>query len=135
MDYKKAYKQIRILEIEVRSFADEGYKVRYDFERNLISWRDYYMWNNNFMKSMTDAKRRIIEEKLPGSRLIECVDAFMKGTVDEKDVLDRPAKWEITIEFNDKTKMKHSEEERFPAEWIEWRTMIEATTECTFRLH
>ena len=135
MDYKKAYKQIRILEIEVRSFADEGYKVRYDFERNLISWRDYYMWNNNFMKSMTDAKRRIIEEKLPGSRLIECVDAFMKGTVDETDVLDRPAKWEITIEFNDKTKMKHSEEERFPAEWIEWRTMIEATTECTFRLH
>jgi len=135
MDYKNAYKQIKILEIEVKSYSDEGYKVRYDFDRNLISWRDYYMWNNNFMKSITDAKMKILVEKLPESHIIECVDAFIEGTVDKENLLVRPAKWEISIEFNDKTKMKHSEEELFPHEWIEWRTIIEQTTECSFRLH
>lgn len=135
MDYKKAYGHIKILEIEVRSYADEGYKVRFDFERNLISWRDYYMWNNNFMKSMTDAKRHILDDRLPSSRILECLDSFINGTEDSLTLLTRPAKWEITVEFDDKTRMKHCEEENFPSEWIEWRSIIESTTECTFRLH
>lgn len=135
MDYKEAYEQIKVIEIEVRNYADEGYKVKYDFDNNIIQWRDYYMWNNNFTKCITDSKKKILDERLHKSKLIESLDSFINGTVKDKDILERSGKWEIKIEFNDGTKMRHKDEDRFPAAWIEWRTMIESTTECTFRLH
>ena len=135
MDTERSYAEIKILEVEVRSYSDEGYKVRYDFEKRLISWRDFYMWNNNFMKSITDSKMKILSERLPESRLLEWMDDFMSGNVADDKVLKRPGKWEVIVEFTDKTKIKHSGEEIFPAEWIELRSIIESTTECTFRLH
>jgi len=134
MDLRHAYGQIKILEIELRSYADEGYKVRYDFDRRLISWRDYYMWNNNFMKSITDAKMEILTKCLPGSKILEWVDDFRQGKYKEKNILKRPGKWTVTIEFEDET-VKYSDEEKFPAEWIELRSIVESTTECSFRLH
>ena len=135
MDYRKAYEHIKILEIEVQSYADEGYRVRYDFERNLISWRDYYMWNNNFMKSITDAKMQILSTRLPASRLLEVLDTFVNGTYSEYDILKRHGKWQLSVEFDDGKKISHSDADIFPVEWIEWRSIVEETTECTFRLH
>ena len=135
MDYKTAYGEIKNLEIEVRSYADEGYKVRYDLERKLIYWRDYYMWNNNFMKSITDAKLGILSSMLPESGLLEWMDKCIKGTYPAKKILERPGKWNITVEFTDGKKIRHSAEDKFPSEWIELRNIVESTTECTFRLH
>ncbi|SCW64808.1 hypothetical protein SAMN02910456_02352 [Ruminococcaceae bacterium YRB3002] len=135
MDYRIAYSEIKVLEIEVRSYADEGYRVRYDFGRGLISWRDYYMWNNNFMKSITDAKMEILSKRLPASRLLEVLDTFVKGNYSEYDILKRHGKWQIVVEFSDGMKISHTEEDIFPVEWIEWRSIVEGTTECTFRLH
>lgn len=135
MDFEKAYKEIKSLEIEVRSYSDEGYKVRYDFERNLISWRDYYMWNNNFMKSITENKMEILSSRLPSTRFIEAVVELNNGTYKEKDILIRPCKWHITIEFFNMPKMECTGEDRFPKEWIELRSIVENTTECSFRLH
>ena len=43
MDYNKAYGSIAVLEVEIRTFANEGYAVKYDFGRKVISWRDNYM--------------------------------------------------------------------------------------------
>jgi len=135
MDKSIAYDQIKILEVEVRSYSDEGYKVRYDFEKKLISWRDFYMWNNNFMKSLTDSKMEILADRLPKSHILESLDNFIKRKVSKENTLKRPGKWEITVEFNDKTKMNYSDADVFPIEWIELRSIIESTTECTFRLH
>ena len=65
MDYNKAYGSIAVLEVEIRTFANEGYAVKYDFERRVISWRDNYMWNNNFTRSISEDNLRLIREKLP----------------------------------------------------------------------
>ena len=42
MDFEKAYGSIAVLEVEIRTFANEGYAVKYDFGRKVISWRDNY---------------------------------------------------------------------------------------------
>ncbi len=135
MSMNMSYDQIKILEVEVRSYSDEGYKVRYDFEKRLISWRDFYMWNNNFMKSLTDSKLEILSKRLPESHILECLENYNKGKADPKNTLRRPGKWEITVEFNDAVRIKCSDADLFPVEWIELRSIIESTTECTFRLH
>ena len=57
------------------------------------------------------------------------------GTYKEKDILIRPCKWHITIEFFNMPKMECTGEDRFPKEWIELRSIVENTTECSFRLH
>ena len=67
MKADKRYGSITSLEVEISSFTGGGYKVRYDFVRRLISWNDGYMWNNNFMKSLTPEKLQVITSNLPGT--------------------------------------------------------------------
>ena len=63
MDFGKAYGAIDVLEVEIRTFANEGYAVKYDFGRKVISWRDNYMWNNNFTRSINDNNLALIKDK------------------------------------------------------------------------
>ena len=37
MDFENAYGSIAVLEVEIRTFANEGYAVKYDFGRRVIS--------------------------------------------------------------------------------------------------
>ena len=71
MDFEKAYGSIAVLEVEIRTFANEGYSVKYDFARKVISWRDNYMWNNNFTRSINDNNLALLKEKLPESGMLE----------------------------------------------------------------
>ncbi|MBO4604531.1 MAG: hypothetical protein J5657_04460, partial [Clostridiales bacterium] len=50
------YDDLVVLEVEIISFSNEGYKVKYDFRRKILSWRDNYMWNNNFTSLINDGK-------------------------------------------------------------------------------
>ena len=136
MDFKKAYKQIKSIEIEVRSYSDEGYKVRYDFERNLISWRDYYMWNNNFMKSMTGAKLNTLRERLPDTHMIEWMQGYNAGNLEKYGrCTANPSSWKIYVRFKDSSSIVSSHTKNFPKDWGKLKSIIEDTTECCFRLH
>ncbi len=135
MDFSKAYGSIAVLEVEIRTFANEGYAVKYDFERKVISWRDNYMWNNNFTRSINDDKMAIIMEKLPASGMLEWMHGYNLGLTDEygdKTVI--PGEWKIEVEFKDKTKMKAGAEQHFPKKWKNLKNLIEQTTGCSFVL-
>ena len=104
MDFKKAYGAINVLEVEIRDFANEGYAVKYDFGRKVISWRDNYMWNNNFTRAISDANSALINEKLPASGMLEWMEGYNKGLTDEYgDKTIIPGEWSIKVEFKDKT--------------------------------
>ena len=79
MDYKKAYGSINVLEVEIRTFANEGYAVKYDFSRKVISWRDNYMWNNNFTRSISDENLKLIRDQLPLSGMLEWMNGYNMG--------------------------------------------------------
>ena len=131
----KLYKDISVLEIEIRSFSNEGYKVKYDFAKNLISWRDNYMWNNNFMKSITDRKREVIDSKLPESGMLEWMEGYNAGDIAKYGrKTSIPGEWEINVTFVDGTRLKSGAVQNFPKKWDNLRIIIEETTECTFRL-
>ena len=135
MDFKKAYASIAVLEVEIRTFANEGYAVKYDFGRKVISWRDNYMWNNNFTRSIGEDKMSIIKEKLPESGMLEWMKGYNSGL--ENDFGDQtqiPGEWKITVEFEDKTKLTAGAEQHFPKKWKFLKNLIEKTTGCSFIL-
>ena len=135
MDFEKAYGSIAVLEVEIRTFANEGYSVKYDFERRVISWRDNYMWNNNFTRSISEENSKIINERLPLSGMLEWMNGYKLGLMDEYgDKTAIPGEWMIKVEFKDKTSMKAGAEQHFPKKWKNLQSMIEQTTGCTFTL-
>ena len=135
MDFEKAYGSIAVLEVEIRTFANEGYAVKYDFERKVISWRDNYMWNNNFTRSISADNMKYIREKLPLSGMLEWMNGYNLGLTEEygdKTVI--PGEWIIKVEFKDKTTMKSGAEQHFPKKWNNLQHMIEQTAGCSFTL-
>lgn len=135
MDYKKAYGSITVLEVEIRTFANEGYAVKYDFGRKVISWRDNYMWNNNFTRSISDDKMALIKEKLPESGMLEWMKGYEMGMTEEfGDKTVVPGEWSIKVEFDDKTRLVSGAEQHFPKKWKNLKILIEQTTGCSFLL-
>ena len=135
MDCEKEYGSITVLEVEIRTFANEGYAVKYDFVRKVISWRDNYMWNNNFTRSINETNMALIKEKLPESGMLEWMHGYNMGLVDEYgDKTAIPGEWSIEVEFKDKTKMKSGAEQHFPTKWKNLKNIIEETTGCSFVL-
>ena len=124
-----------MFEVEISSFTGGGYKVRYDFVRRLISWNDGYMWNNNFMKSLTLEKLEIITKNLPGTGVIEWMEGYNKGELAKYGLpTANPSSWRICFTFEDGSDLVSSHTKNFPKNWTKLKEIIEATTECCFRL-
>ncbi len=129
------YSSIKTLEVEISSFTGGGYKVRYDFARKLISWNDGYMWNNNFMKSLTPEKLQVINDNLPGTGLLEWMEGYNRGELAKYGApTANPSSWKIRVTFEDDTDLVSSHTKNFPKKWVKLKDIIEATTECCFRL-
>ena len=135
MDFEKAYGSIAVLEVEIRTFANEGYAVKYDFGRRVISWRDNYMWNNNFTRSLSEDNIKLIKETLPESGMLEWMNGYNLGLTEEYgDKTVVPGEWMIKVEFTDKTSMKSGAEQHFPKKWKKLQLLIEQTSGCSFML-
>ena len=135
MDFENAYGSIAVLEVEIRTFANEGYAVKYDFERRVISWRDNYMWNNNFTRAISEENIKMIREKLPESGMLEWMNGYNLGLTEEYgDKTVVPGEWLIKVEFKDKTSLKSGAEQHFPKKWNNLQHLIEQTTGCGFTL-
>lgn len=135
MDFEKAYGAINVLEVDIRTFANEGYSVKYDFERKVISWRDNYMWNNNFTRSISEDNMNFIRENLPESGMLEWMNGYNMGLTEKYgDKTAIPGEWTIKIEFKDKTSLKSGAEQHFPKKWKNLQHLIEKTTGCSFTL-
>ena len=126
---REMYDNIALLEVEISSFSGGGYKVKYDFERNLISWNDGYMWNNNFMKSMTGAKLDIIRERLPDTHMIEWMNGYNAGNLEKYGrCTANPSSWKSYVKFKDSSSIVSSHTKNFPKEWGKLKSIIEDTT-------
>ena len=135
MDFEKAYGSIAVLEVEIRTFANEGYAVKHDFGRRVISWRDNYMWNNNFTRSLSEDNIKLIKETLPESGMLEWMNGYNLGLTEEYgDKTVVPGEWMIKVEFTDKTSMKSGAEQHFPTKWKNLQHLIEQTSGCSFML-
>ena len=135
MDFENAYGSIAVLEVEIRTFANEGYAVKYDLERRVISWRDNYMWNNNFTRAISEENIKMIREKLPESGMLEWMNGYNLGLTEEYgDKTVVPGEWLIKVEFKDKTSLKSGAEQHFPKKWNNLQHLIEQTTGCGFTL-
>lgn len=132
---RNSYDDIVLLEISI-SNRSGGYKVKYDFEKNLITWTDSYMWNNNFMKHMNPGKTETMRTKLPKTDLLDWVEAYRAGKGDTLgNETANPSTWEVSILFNDDERLSATSTQHFPKKWNQLKLLVEETTACSFRLH
>lgn len=130
-----SYENIVKFEVVLSSSSGEGLKVRFDYEKELISWNDGYMWNNNFMKSLTSEKKEYLISSLPGTHMLEWMIQYNLGN--EEDVGHRtanPAIWQIKVLFDNGETISSTSCQHFPNDWAKLKEVIEKMTECTFRL-
>lgn len=135
MSFTVDYDKITVLEVGITSFGNEGYAVKYDFVKKVIQWRDSYMWNNNFTRSLNETDYNTLKEELPKSGMLEWMKGYNSGL--ENDFGDQsqiPGEWKITVEFEDKTKLTAGAEQHFPKKWKFLKNLIEKTTGCSFIL-
>lgn len=129
------YNNIVKFEAVLSSASGEGLKVRFDYVKRLISWSDGYMWNNNFMKSLTDEKYDYLVSNLPSTHMLEWMIQYNLGN--EEDVGHKtanPAIWQIKVMFDNDETLSSTSCQHFPNDWSKLKEIIEKLTECTFRL-
>ena len=135
MSFTVDYEKITVLEVGITSFGNEGYAVKYDFVKKVIQWRDSYMWNNNFTRSLNETDYNTLKNELPKSGMLEWMKGYNSGL--ENDFGDKtqiPGEWKITVVFDDDTKMTAGAEQHFPKKWKFLKNLIEKTTGCSFIL-
>ena len=136
MDLSGKYNSIAVIEVRIMTLANEGYSVKFNLVRKIMSWRDYYMWNNNFTRSLNETDYNTLKEELPKSGMLEWMKGYNSGL--ENDFGDQtqiPGEWKISIEFEDGTKLESGAEQNFPKDWNSLRSLIEKVTGCSFLLH
>ena len=136
MDLSGKYNSIAVIEVQIMTLANEGYSVKFNLNRKIMSWRDYYMWNNNFTRAISDDACTLIQQNLPKIGVIEWMMAYNDGLTDELgSKTPVPGEWKITVEFDDNTKRSSGAEQYFPKDWNSLRALIEKITGCSFVLH
>ena len=135
MSFAVDYDKITVLEVGITSFGNEGYAVKYDFIKKVIQWRDSYMWNNNFTRSLNDTDYNTLKEELPKSGMLEWIKGYNSNLADDfGDQTQIPGEWKITVTFDDNTKITAGAEQHFPKKWKFLKNLIEKTTGCSFIL-
>ena len=135
MEFDVAYDKIAVLEIGITTFGNEGYAVKFDFVKKVIQWRDSYMWNNNFTRSLNESDFKTIKEELPKSGMLEWMKGYNSGLAAEfGDQTPVAGEWKITVEFENGTKITAGAEQHFPKKWKLLKSLIERTTGCSFVL-
>ena len=136
MDLSGKYNSLAVIEVRIMTLANEGYSVKFNLTRKIMSWRDYYMWNNNFTRAISDDACSLIEQNLPKIGVIEWVMAYNDGFKDEiESKFTVPGEWKIILEFDDGTKLSAGAEQSFPKDWNSLKSLIEKVTGCSFLLH
>ncbi|MCQ2482441.1 MAG: hypothetical protein MJ153_03000 [Clostridia bacterium] len=129
------YEQIKTLEVGISNSSGGGYRVKYDLERRVINWTDEYMWNNNFMKTLSERKYALMREHLVQSGLLDWVQGYSEGKDSEFGKrVPTPANWNVNITFFDGTTVNAAANQHFPYKWNELRHIIEETSDCYFKL-
>jgi len=135
MSFTVDYEKITVLEVGITSFGNEGYAVKYDFVKKVIQWRDSYMWNNNFTRSLNETDYNTLKNELPKSGMLEWMKGYNSGLADDfGDKTQIPGEWKITVVFDDDTKLTAGAEQHFPKKWKFLKNLIEKTTGCSFIL-
>ena len=136
MDLSGKYNSIAVIEVRIMTLANEGYSVKFNLVRKIMSWRDYYMWNNNFTRAISDEACSLIEESLPKIGIIEWMMEYNDKLTDAiESKFPSQGEWKISIEFEDGTKLESGAEQNFPKDWNSLRSLIEKVTGCSFLLH
>lgn len=129
------YKEIKLFEVGLTARSGDGLKVKFDLEKQLISWSDGYMWSNNFMRSINNERLRMLAVKLPATGMLEWIEAYNNG---EEEIVGyrtaNPSTWKIEVVSYEGLRVSACATQNFPKNWSKLKEIIEEATECTFRL-
>ncbi|MBO7450582.1 MAG: hypothetical protein J6U54_09450 [Clostridiales bacterium] len=130
-----SYENILQFEVVLSSASGEGLKVKFDLQKELITWNDGYMWNNNFMRGISTENLAYLKEELPKTNMLEWMIKYNKGDMDDVGhPTANPSIWQIRVFFDNGETLSSTSCQHFPNDWNSLKELIEKLTSCTFRL-
>ena len=130
---KYTYNDVTVILAELSAYRKSALLVRIDLEKQILQWKDYYQWNNNFVRSLSPDNVRLVREKLPLTRLFQWEPGKKNDEVELSDI-SRDTIWQITVMFSDGNSAKYAGEKIFPEQWAEFRNMIEEIARIPFKV-
>ena len=132
--FMSAYDEIVCIEAELSGYRRGSLRVSIDMDKKLIHWKDSHQWNNNFMRSISTDKMKLLCDKLPATHILQWSTHYT-GLVSQDDIKScHDADWTVVISFRHKPQMRIVGSNQFPQEWRAFREMIESIAKIPFRL-
>ncbi len=132
--FMSAYDEIVCIEAELSGYRRGSLRVSIDMDKKLIHWKDSHQWNNNFMRSISTDKMKLLCDKLPTTHILQWSTHYT-GLVSQDDIKScHDADWTVVISFRHKPQMRIVGSNQFPQEWRAFREMIESIAKIPFRL-
>jgi len=147
----KDYSDIIRIEAEIFGYRKACLRATVYLDRRLIAWNDSLQWNNNFLRSLTpDCIAKIYEQiqrtgllswngnypepvKSPGSVDLGAAESGAAAPGFSASAFC-PEQWAVSVTFRDGTIFRSTGSKSFPAQWREFRDMIECAARIPFRL-
>lgn len=128
-----SYETIICIETELSAYRRGSIRVRIDFEKKIVTWKDSRQWNNNFFRSLSQQSLDQLRNELPQTDLLH----WDQNNAEDRDNVSSacaPSDWAVSVYFSDDSILRLSGNNSYPKEWKKYRTMIETITKSHFCL-
>jgi hypothetical protein len=127
------YDKILALEAELSAYRRGAIRIRLDFEKHMIFWRDSRQWNNNFFRSVAPNRMAELLRDLPSTHLLEWTVGDGNGASDMYPACI-PSSWQVSVFFTDESTMKFIGQDCYPRDWKRFRELLEGVARIPFCL-
>lgn len=129
-----SYEDITCIETEISGYRRGCIRVRIDFDKRMVTWRDSLQWNNNFLRSISPDKIQHFRTALPSTHILQWKTITYGPNPQETALCCHPEDWAVTVSFRQNPPARISGSGKLPAEWARLRELIEYITKIPFRL-
>ena len=128
------YEDIVCIDAELSGYRRGCIRVKIDFDKKMVTWRDSLQWNNNFLRSISADKIQTFRTLLPNTHILQWKTHYT-GLVSQDDAnVCHPSDWAVVISFAQRPPLRILGSRQYPSEWHLFRDLIESITKIPFRL-
>lgn len=128
------YNDIVCIEAELSGYRRGCIRVRIDFDKKIVTWRDSLQWNNNFLRSISADKINFFKTMMPATHILQWQTHYTSPVSQDNTNVCHPADWAVVISFRQNAPVRILGSMQYPSEWHLFRDLIESMTKIPFRL-
>lgn len=127
------YESIHAIEAELCAYRRGSLRIRIDFDKHMIFWKDSRQWNNNFFRSVSPIRMTQFLQALPSTHLLE----WHQGNGEDPSETYPaciPSSWLVSVFFEEESIVRFSGQNSYPKEWKRFKDLLESVARIPFCL-